>query len=768
MNKRILGLLTLLCTVILAARAQDLQTISLDNFKNPPATFRGIRWMGFGGNNLSDSSIVRSLRNSANAKTWGTVMLGPGGGPTTGLSDEYLKASHRPVSTQGVAYLSEEYFHIYKTALDEAQKLHFPIETLYDEWNYPSGIVGGYFNSKYPKDCEKSIDLAEKNVTGPATGVVNMPADGIYIGAVMMNMDTYQRVDVSSKKKGNAVNVTVPKGNWKVMLFYLNSTFRPQSQKGGAVDYLDKDAVAKYIHLNFDPYYDHLKEYFGTSIKRTFYDEPSMHLVDGRMWTASFNAGFKKQYGYDPMTLYPAMWYNIGPTTAAARNALFGYHAQLYSDNYIGQVAAWDEAHGIKMAGHLDQEEARNPVAINGDMMKVFKHQQIPSHDDIYYTGRSNSSYKIITSAAYNYDRPECMAETYAAYRTINQTITMKTALDQFTMGVNIQLGGNNKTPAIDDFVGRSCYLMRGGRHAADIGIIYPINSLQSAYSFSGPVEARGSSGFYYSLEGGIVPPETDYMDLGELLFRAMRIDYTYVHPEVLVEKGLVQNHELVLNNKINREQYKVLMMPGGDTFSAEAAKKLLEFYRGGGTVIATSKLPTKSAEFNRDKEIRAMVYEVFGITDNNPMTAEVNIMADDFNSYFRNRNTTGGRGYFIPRLDHKMLGMVLKESLPAKDVDIQLPVNFPFKTLTDYDGSLTYTHKVKDGRDIYYFSNSTDKPIDTKVVFRGAKNLELWDPQTGETKKAEFTKADVGGQTVTTAKLVIPAVSAIVYEAQN
>jgi hypothetical protein len=76
-------------------------------------------------------------------------------------------------------------------------------------------------------------------------------------------------------------------------------------------------------------------------------------------------------------------------------------------------------------------------------------------------------------------------------------------------MGINIQLGGNNKTPAIDDFVGRSCYLLRGGRHAADIAILYPIASLQAAYSFSGPINAgRGSSAdFYYALEGGIVPP---------------------------------------------------------------------------------------------------------------------------------------------------------------------------------------------------------------------------------------------------------------------
>jgi len=148
-------------------------------------------------------------------------------------------------------------------------------------------------------------------------------------------------------------------------------------------------------------------------------------------------------------------------------------------------------------------------------------------------------------------------------------------------------------------------------------------------------------------------------------------------------------------------------------------------------------------------------------------MTAEVSISADDFNSFFKNRNAAGGRSFFIPRLNIKMLGIVLKEAIAVKDVDIQQAPNWPFKTLTDYDGSLTYTHKVKDGRDIYYFSNSTDKAVDTKVTFRGTKNLEQWNPHTGEMQMVEFVKTDVKGQAVTTAKLVIPPVSAIVYEAK-
>ena len=116
------------------------------------------------------------------------------------------------------------------------------------------------------------------------------------------------------------------------------------------------------------------------------------------------------------MKYYPALWYDIGPETAAARNALFGFRAELYTENFFGRIAAWCEAHGISMSGHVDQEEPRNPVGVQGDLMKIFKHQHIPGIDDIWWSGRSNVSYKVISSAAYNYDRPLVMAETYAAY----------------------------------------------------------------------------------------------------------------------------------------------------------------------------------------------------------------------------------------------------------------------------------------------------------------------------------------------------------------
>jgi hypothetical protein len=117
---------------------------------------------------------------------------------------------------------------------------------------------------------------------------------------------------------------------------------------------------------------------------------------------------------------------------------------------------------------------------------------------------------------------------------------------------------------------------------------------------------------------------EIDYQDIGEALFHGLRVDYTYLHPEVLAERCTVEGKKLILNNQENREEYSVLIVPGGDTLSVAAAAKIKEFYDKGGVVISTSKLPTKSAEFGRDKEIQKMVGDVFGLPVNDPPTADL------------------------------------------------------------------------------------------------------------------------------------------------
>jgi hypothetical protein len=64
-------------------------------------------------------------------------------------------------------------------------------------------------------------------------------------------------------------------------------------------------------------------------------------------------------------------------------------------------------------------------------------------------------------------------------------------------------------------------------------------------------------------------------------------------------------------------------------------------------------------------------------------------------------------------------LDFVLKQVLPLRDVDIREPMAPPRRG-PDYDGALTYIHKVKGDRDIYFFANASPKAIDAEVILRG------------------------------------------------
>jgi hypothetical protein len=404
--------------------------------------------------------------------------------------------------------------------------------------------------------------------------------------------------------------------------------------------------------------------------------------------------------------------------------------------------------------------------------MKVFEPQTVPIVDDIWWWGRSNVSYKIVTSSAFNWDKPVAGAETYAAYRILNEKIAYAVAMDQFAMGVNFQVTARTvqpKRPEVNDYVGRLSYLLQHGRHVADIAVLYPSASLLGAYHNEGGVQFPLTGGetapqimeTAYAREGGPVYG-VDYEALGETLFRGLRVDYTYLHPDVLTGRSSIADGKIVLNNRENREEFSVLFLPAGDTISAAAAARVREFYEKGGKVIATGRLPVHSAEFGKDADVLRDIYSVFGVAPDEPLKADLKRAQDRQNFYvfwyYTRKSAAGGQSIFLPSTHPWLVDFALKQVLPMRDVDIQQPIVTP-RVGPDYDGALTYIHKVRDGRDIYFFANSTQQDVDTKVVLRGKKTLKAWDPHTGTSGGPVEATA---GDATTTVRLVLPTTRSV------
>jgi hypothetical protein len=525
-----------------------------------------------------------------------------------------------PTADMGVPFMSPAFLNQYQVAVEEAAELGMKL-CLYDEFWFPSGSAGGLLAQKHPEALGKRLDMLALEVTGPKIVELALPA-GTFMGAVAMDRATKQRENITGQAKGRKLVWNAPAGAWTVMLF---SCVRDGG--AGLVDYLNPEAVQRFVELTYQAYYDKFPTHFGTTIDSAFYDEPAMyHVQGGRAWTDAFNKKFQEKFGRDPVVYYPALWFDIGPDTTAARNALFGMRAELYSNGFPKTINDWCRGHRIQLTGHVDQEELVNPViGQTGDLIKAFKHQDIPGIDQIGGYGRASRAYKLVSSAAYNYDRPLVMTECYGAMSHMPVANFYKEAMDQFAKGINhmvphaVWYGSPRvgfepdltpgaatygpELPAYNRYIGRLQRMLQGGRHVVDIGVLYPIATLQAG-SWFGP-------GNPY--EGCVSIPEADYMDVGEALALDARRDFTFVHPEVLDEKCVVAGTEIQLNNQVNAERYKIFIIPGSRAIHWSNLRKIKQFYDNGGKVIATSRLPDSSAEFGMDKEVRKAVAAMFG-----------------------------------------------------------------------------------------------------------------------------------------------------------
>jgi len=333
-------------------------------------------------------------------------------------------------------------------------------------------------------------------------------------------------------------------------------------------DYLDPDAVDKFIEMTHQAYYERFGDHFGTTIDSTFFDEPTLYRGNGRTWTGKFNEKFERKYGFDPRPYYPPK-----------------------------RIQDWCDAHGIVATGHQDQEEVINPVSVSGDLMKCFKHQAIPGVDKIGGNRPAERIYKVISSAAYNWDKTLVMSETYGAMGNLSWDSIYAVAMEQYTKGINVLIPHAvwyddahvtfkpelsyrspiyaQRLPEFNTYLARlNLLLQNDARHVCDIAVLYPIATLQGSHHLDGPL------GHY---KGGVAVPEADYVDVGETLIAGAGRDYAFVHPEVLDEKCFVENDELVLPNRIHAERFKVLVLPGHKTICWSNLRKIKEFYDRGG-----------------------------------------------------------------------------------------------------------------------------------------------------------------------------------------
>ena len=546
----------------------------------------------------------------------------------------------------------------------------------------------------------------------------------------------FECIALSEKLKDGVLTWRVPQaGKWSILEFACRS-----SDSENNVDYLSYEACKNFTRLVHDRYYEYMPEHFGTTIKTSFFDEPTLYRLDGAVWTPSFNEKFKEKYGYSPETLYPALFYGVGRDTASYRNKLFGFRADLYSGGFMKALNDWCEAHNIKLMGHQDNEEIVNCVGTSADFMKTFKHQRIAGIDKIGGARPAEDFYKLVSSAAYNYDRALVMSETFGAMPELPEELMYEIALDQYVKGINIliphaawleksrvifkpDLGAEDSYYAkrlkpFCDFLSRlNAVLQNEDRVWQNIAVYYPIETLQARHRFGGPLD---------SYEGGVSIKEANYHKVGKLLTESLGRDFMYLHPEVFNEKCTVEANKILLNNKEQFNAFDLLIMPCVQTISAENYRKILEFAKNGGAVLFVGeRMPfLSSVSADENAEIEKISKEI---------AKQKNVLALD-------EPYTNTVGAFISR--------------HAKS-----PVEF-------YGQNLKYIRKISGGKSVYFIANTSGRDYDSKIRLAG-KNFKVLNPHDGSVSEAEVAERENssgGGEGSCTISVKIPAAQGLIF----
>jgi len=625
-------------------------------------------------------------------------------------------------------YLSERYFSLYEAALEEGSKYGMQF-SLYDENGFPSYTAGGLFAEKYPALTAKRLDMIESSVVENGKVFLKLP-QGHLMGAVAYNTITHETIDITEKVsfRDSSVEYPIAGAGWKLMAFLCVKDGAP------GMDYLSEEAVAGFIQITYEEYYKRFKKYFDNgTITSAFYDEPSFWgsgdaltawgVAGARMWTDDFNEAFSEMFGKDinPVLYYPALWYDIGEKTAEARDKLHAVRTELFAKRYIGQLNAWCQEHGIELMGHMLLEDQDNPVPFHGDLMYCFKYQACPSVDVIVHYGMTEDYYKIISSAAYNWDHSHVGVECYGAIDDMPVNVLYKAAMDLYAKGINVmvphavwydakdywfrpELSYRTEPYASElfrynQYIARLQTMLREGRHVADIAVLYPIDTLEYDYNFN--------------KNNDLVSGYTNYIALTKQLSERIRLDYTYIHPSVLDEAVTVDGATLHLNNQNNYEDYKVMIIPSIRVISKTNLEKINAFYQNGGIVISVGDLPRMGTAEADNAAVQSLIQEMFGEAWDTAQTKSI-----------ARTNGNGGKIYHLTNLDS--FETILKQAYDNYDVTIS--------SVSESNGHLTYIHKVLSGLNVYFFANSSEIAVNPAITLRGEfENLEVWNPVTGE-----------------------------------
>jgi hypothetical protein len=677
-----------------AAAIDDLQK----NFQTPPDDARiMMRWWWFGPA-VTKPEIERELR----------VMRDGGIGGIEVQPVYPLLPDDEKFGIKNLPYLSDEFLQMLRFTRDKTKELRMRMDlTLGSGWSFggaktPITEAAGQLRIERVK-----IDANTKRVPVPSM----IPAEkllGVFLPLANSTNDGKPWEELTNIKDDNVwlSDDTVKKGS--EILFIIGGKSGMQVKRpavgaeGYVLNHLDKPSVEDYLKYTGDRLYSAFDK---NNVPYSFFcDSLEVYQQD---WTDTLLAEFQKRRGYDLKPLLPALFLETGGAKTAEIRYDWGRTlTELFNENFMIPMQNWAKANNTRFR---IQGYGVPPAAISSNQWA-----------DI--ADGEGAQWKVVraarwgSSANHIYGRNLTSSETWTwlhspAFRAT--PLDMKAEADiHFLQGINQLIGhGWAYTPPQVEYPGwrfyaageysernpwwivmpdlakylqRMSFLMRQGTPQNDVALYLP-NA--DAYAHFAAAKVH------------LIDMEREMV--GEKLMPAIfesGYNLDFFDDAMLSTVGKVERDNLILGASRKR----AVVLPGIERIPLESLRKLDEFVKNGGILIATRRLPSivpgmKATEAEQS-ELKSIVARLFD--GKNP---RVKFVQTD-----------------------EEAGNVLKTILP------------PDAAIAPNAKDFGFVHRQTEDADIYFVANTSNVKKNVEISFRNTGNqAEVWSAMDGKSSAA-------------------------------
>ena len=528
-------------------------------------------------------------------------------------------------------------FLLLKNAYDYAANKDMTL-WIYDEYQWPSGKAYGLVLDRQPGREWESTGIKHIVLTGTG-GIASYKLGDTYGTDIELGImqavltDSRGAVNLRINSDGNVSSGAA--GYWTLDIYLLRYTYDEVEDRTDFttlrdVDLLNPDAVKCFIELTHQQYKDNLGESFK-NITAFFTDEPQLGnrgMADYVVWTDGLAERFYETYGYQ--INIPSLFSGSDVYDRMIRVNYYQLIADMFKESYIDQITEWCEANGVASSGHLLFEEDMNDhiETYGGNFMQVVGGMTIPGADvlwvDPYNLLRQNfignyMGLRYVSSAAKNAGKNDVMIEFNP--NAVN-------ALENYEDKLGVSLGGLSITrllgtniynvinPSMDytfaelntlnTYIGRLNTILDETVECGELGIFYPIATVQAYHDADSDHSAETGSGTY------AIEINTNYEKLCLYLLQKQLL-FTILDDESIRQAEITADGKL----KIGLGSYSTIVLPFTEYISVEALQKLEDFKAAGGTVIFYKSSITHGLELDQEDEIASIMSSFENATAN-------------------------------------------------------------------------------------------------------------------------------------------------------